>query len=205
MLSVCAAIVGLAAAAFTPVGAAKGERSRQAQLVSIKVVPSAPQIARGTKQKFTAIGNYSDGSQQDLTGQAQWASLNTAVAKVSKQGVATGTSPGAARIRASVSSVHGATKLTVTSATLVSITLSPANPAVAKGGHLQMSAIGKFSDGSSQDLSAYGQSVWSSANRNVATVNQTGLVTGVNGGQTTIKARARVASLEGSATLFVGN
>jgi len=48
-------------------------------LTSIAVTPSAPTLAVGATQQFTATGTYSDGSTQDLTPQVTWASSSPAV------------------------------------------------------------------------------------------------------------------------------
>ena len=54
-----------------------------ATLVSIAVTPKNPSVALGTMQQFTATGTYSDGSTQNLTTTATWASSNPAVASIS--------------------------------------------------------------------------------------------------------------------------
>src|SRR5207302_8376272 len=43
-----------------------------AALVSIAVTPANASIPVGTTQQFTATGNFTDGSTQDLTATAQW-------------------------------------------------------------------------------------------------------------------------------------
>ncbi len=49
-------------------------------LKSIAVTPTSPAIVKGDSQQFTAIGTYSDGSTQNLTSTATWASGTTSVA-----------------------------------------------------------------------------------------------------------------------------
>ena len=85
------------------------------------------------------------------------------------------------------------------SATLNSITVTPANPAIASGSTQQFVATGTFSDNSTQNISS--QVTWSSSNSGVATINSTGLATGVAGGSSTIKATQ--GSVNGSTTLTV--
>ena len=85
------------------------------------------------------------------------------------------------------------------SATLNSITVTPANPAIASGSTQQFVATGTFSDNSTQNISS--QVTWSSSNGGVATINSTGLATGVAGGSSTIKATQ--GSVNGSTTLTV--
>jgi trimeric autotransporter adhesin len=65
-----------------------------AVLQSIQVTPSAPSIASGLSQQFTATGRYSDNSSKDLTNSATWSSSNTNTANISNNGAATGKAPG---------------------------------------------------------------------------------------------------------------
>ena len=65
-------------------------RARGPVLQSITVTPANPSIAVGAHQQFTATGNYSDGSHQNLTNSATWTSSNQSVATVNSSGYATG-------------------------------------------------------------------------------------------------------------------
>lgn len=83
-------------------------------LQSITVTPVNATIAKGATLQYTATGNYSDGSTQNLTNSASWASTNTGVATIAAGGLATGVAAGSANISATYSSVTGSTGLTVT-------------------------------------------------------------------------------------------
>ena len=122
-----------------------------ATLQSIAVTPSNPSIAKGTTQQLTATGTYSDSTTQDITSQVTWASDTVSVATVSSSGLATAAGTGTADISASMNGVTGSTKLTVTAATLASISVSPPAPSVAKGSTQQFTATGTYSDSSTQD------------------------------------------------------
>jgi len=89
-----------------------------ATLVSLEVTPTAPSIANGLTQQFTAIGLYSDASTQDLTAEATWDSSDDAVATVSDTGLATAASVGSATVSATSGAVSGNATLTVTPAPL---------------------------------------------------------------------------------------
>ena len=67
-------------------------------------------------------------------------------------------------------------------ATVISITITPANPSVAKGETEQLTATGNLSDGTTEDLTD--QVSWTVSPDTLATVNATGLLTaeGVGGG-----------------------
>jgi spore coat protein A, manganese oxidase len=71
-------------------------------------------------------------------------------------------------------------------AALTSITLTPANPYLAAGAKLQMTATGTFSDNSTRDITA--QVTFTSMKTEVATIDGGGLLTAVMEGITTIKA-----------------
>ena len=156
-------------------------------LQSIALTPANPSIAKGLTQQFTATGNYSDGSHQDITGQATWASATPGVATINVAGLATGVGVGTSNITASLSGVTSPIDvLTVTAATLQNIGVTPANPSIAKGLTQQFTATGIYSDGSMTDIT--GQVTWNSATTTVATISATGLATTVNTGTSNITA-----------------
>ena len=85
----------------------------QPVLISITVTPANSNIAAGASQQFMATGIYSDGSTQDITRQAAWASSSSAVATINAGGLATGVSDGSTTISATLAGVVGSTMLTV--------------------------------------------------------------------------------------------
>ncbi len=176
-------------------------------LVSISVTPPGASIAKGTNLQYTATGTYTDGSTQDLTATAAWASSMTGFATISSasgsEGLAHATSSGVTTITATVGPVSGFTTLTVTPATLVSIAVTPQGASIAKGTDLQYTAIGTYTDNSTQDLTT---SVgWDSSALAVATISSAagsqGLAHATNPGMTTISATS--GAITGTATLTV--
>jgi hypothetical protein len=156
-----------------------------AQLVSIAVTPASPSIAKGLTQQFTATGMFSDNSTQVLSG-VSWASSSNGVATINGTGLATGVGVGTVGITAQVGSVTSPSDtLTVTTAQLVSIAVTPASPSITKGLTQQFTATGTFTDNSTQLLSNV---TWASSSNSVATINSTGLATGVAAGTTGITA-----------------
>src|SRR5208283_3806614 len=86
-----------------------------------------------------------------------------------------GGAPGTAGI------VSPAATLTVTSATLASIAVTPANSSIAKGATLQFVATGTFSDGSTQDITHAVS--WTSSSPTIAAINPaSGIALGLVGG-----------------------
>ncbi len=83
-------------------------------LQSITLTPANPSITVGGTQQFTATGNYSDGSHQNLTNVATWRSVTTSVATIVPGGLATGVADGTSQILATDGNISGSTILTVT-------------------------------------------------------------------------------------------
>ena len=161
-----------------------------ATLQSLEISPSNPTIAAGTQQTFTVTGHYSDGLTRDLTDQVAWASSTSSIAKTSGDaGNFSGVSTGTARITAIIGSIVGFTDLTVSAATLTSITLSPTSVSMASGYTRQFSATGHFSDSSSQDIT--NAVIWQSSDPTVASIDNAinhGLLTTLAAGSTTVTA-----------------
>lgn len=208
--TVSARYAGFAAATRMHVVSWRGRSiTHRSPLVSIAVLPANSRLARNTNEQFTAIGTFADSTTADITEEVTWSTSNRTVAQSSNaadsRGLTTGLAAGATQVVAQSGSVVGTTTLTVTNATLVSIQIAPTNPAVARGAVLQLTAIGTFSDGSTQDLT--GQATWSTSNHSVATISNAadskGLATGVAGGSTS--AHAQLNAVSGSTTMFVGN
>ena len=68
----------------------------------------------------------------------------------------------------------------ITNATLVWVAVFPSGPAFVNGTTQKFSVIGRFSDGSTQDLSSAAN--WQSSNPAVATISNTGLASGTGVG-----------------------
>jgi trimeric autotransporter adhesin len=166
-------------------------------LVSIAVTPATPSILVNGIQQFTATGTYSDSSQQDITGTVTWSSSDTSVASVNGAGLATGVAAGNATIHATSGSVSGSATLTI-NPILVSLTVTAADPIIDINTTTQFTAIGHLSDGSAQD---YTQLVSWSAPGSVASIDNTGLATGLAVGTVTVT--ANYGSISGGASLQV--
>jgi Bacterial Ig-like domain (group 2) len=155
-------------------------------LVSIAVTPANASIPEGGTLQFTATGTYSDNSTKNVTNSVTWSSTNTAAATINSSGLGTGVAPGSTTITATSGAVNGATGLTVTAVTLVSIAITPANTSVMNGATLQFTATGTYSNNSTENLT--GSVTWTSSSAAVATISSSGLATGVGGGTTSIGA-----------------
>jgi uncharacterized protein YjdB len=158
-----------------------------ATLVSIALTPSSASFAKGTAKQFTVIGTYSDGSTRDLTSSAMYASTDPTVVSVSNAGFATGVGIGSAQVTVSDGGQTASTQnVTVTPAILASISITPQNIGLADGTTQQFHATGTFTDGTTQDLTQ--QTVWTSSNPQVLTIDQNGLATGGSVGNVQVSA-----------------
>ncbi len=169
------------------------------KLLTIQPVNST--IAAGTNQQFSLIATMSDSvTKVDLTASARWQTSNYATAVINRQGVATGVAPGTVTITGSINGQGSATTtLTVSNATVQSITVTPANPTIALGAAQQFAASGLFSDGSTQDISSV--VTWTSSTPTVAVVNQSGVAASASHGTTNIN--ATLTGITGSTVLSV--
>jgi hypothetical protein len=166
-----------------------------AEVVSIEISPSTISIADDTQTQFTALGTFTDGSTQDVTEEIAWETSDENIATISNsigfEGLATGVDIGSVTITGFYEDViSDEATLTVTSATLVSIAVTPANPSIAKGLDQQFVATGTYDDASTQDLTEL--VTWSSSDVGVATISNVtetiGLASSVTEGTSTITA-----------------
>src|SRR5215475_6698507 len=143
---------------------------------SLVIAPATTSTPAGTTQQFTATVTFSDSSTRDVTAQASWASNANSVATVTQVGGrGTAVAPGDATISASFtasgSTVTGSAAFHVTTAVLRSVAVTPGGAQLELGANQQFAAIGTFSDGTTQDLTA--SAVWSSSDPTVLRVNAT--------------------------------
>jgi uncharacterized protein YjdB len=172
-----------------------------AALVSIAVTPNPVSMAIGTTQQFTATGTFSDGTTQDVTASVLWSSSSPTVASVNNQGLAASAAVGTSTMTATFGSVSGSASLTVSSAHLVGISISPANPTIQRHTLIRFAASGTFSDGSvASNLSGL---AWKSNHPNIVSIRSTGVANGKKLGSVTISASA--SGVSGSTTLTVSN
>jgi trimeric autotransporter adhesin len=167
-------------------------------LVSVTLSPQTPIMPLGTTQQFDAAGTYSDGSTQDLTSTATWTSSSFS-ATVNTLGLVATAALGPSTIQASFGSHSSSTTVTVVSAALVSVTVSPAGSSLILGQSQQYQAIGTYTDGSTQNLTT--SATWFAVPQTCVSVTSAGLVTAT--GQGNAEITATFGSLFGASTLTV--
>lgn len=173
-------VVCLAEGTFTATAAFNGRSGTlditvtPATLTSITLAPNTVRMARNDLRAFFAKGIYSDGTNRDLTTLASWSSADNAIVTVSNasgfEGRANAVNAGATTISASYQGVTGTASITVTTATLSLIVVSPANPVVRmRDRFVQFNATAVYSDGTTQDVTEQAQ--WTASDPQVALVS----------------------------------
>ena len=169
---------------------------------SVTVSPASTTLQVGQTVQLTATPKDANGN--PLTGRTvTWSSSNPSVASVDGSGLVTGGgTAGSATITATSEGQSGTSSITVSSVPVPvsSVTVSPASASVSAGQTVQLTATPKDANGN--PLS--GRVVtWASNNTSVATVNGTGLVSGVAAGSATITATSEGQSGTASITVTV--
>jgi hypothetical protein len=175
-------------------------------LVSITVSPNQASLPLDETQQFTATGNFTDGSTQNLTQSVVWSSSASNIAVVNQTGMAVANAIGTATIGATSVNLTGTASLTVNPAAVVSLNIVPATLSITLGSSSQLQAIATFSDGTTQDMTA--TATWSSMQPAIAIVSSTGLTTAEAVGSTTILAQGSGFTASADITvmpLLIGN
>jgi uncharacterized protein YjdB len=170
-----------------------------AVLVSLAIAPLNSSMPAGAIKQFTATGTFSDNSTQDMTKSVLWSSSNPVVASINDVGTVTSFTAGSATIVAAWGAVTQSTMLTVSNVTLVSITISPANPRVEVHTSLKFTATGVYSDGSTAVLANVS---WRSTKPQFANMRSSGILHAKRAGTLTIS--AITSGVTGSTTVVVG-
>ncbi len=172
--------------------------SRGGKMASISVTPANPTIATGTKQQFTAVATFSDGTTIDWTTAAAWSTSGAAVTignSLGSYGLASATSllsgtTNTITITATdtVNNISGTATLYITDPQSIAIT--PPNPFMAIGTAHQFTAtatllLSDLTNTTTQNLTSF--AAWTTINSVIATVSSPGLITaGTTTGQTNI-------------------
>src|SRR5712692_8844280 len=173
----------------------------------LRVAPSDQLIAPSATQQYAALltffkGMGKPGGERVVTNAVTWSSSNPSVATIGLHtGLVTGGStPGTTTTITAVSGVlRVSVQLTVSNATLNSITVTPANPSIPLGRLVQFTATGNYSDGTHHNLTD--EVTWSSGIKTTATINSLGLAATKAQGSTLIS--ATLGSTTGTSTLNV--
>ncbi len=173
---------------ITRIGAALGDVQAfpvvlpvtEAMLVEISVEPASVRLAPGFDVQFEAFGRFSDGRRLSITDEVSWSSANPGIARVSgdpnEPGLVTAVAPGRVAVSAELDGSRATAEITVSGATLVSISVTPPSFDLEIGTTRAFAARGNFDDGSTLDLTR--RVTWSidpaSLGRGVSVSNSSG-------------------------------
>jgi len=153
----------------------------------VTITPASGMVAVGATLPLTATAHLNDGTSQDVTALASWASAVPTIAKVSNvagtKGVATGISAGMTDVYAVYAGLGATAKLTVPvpTVTVTSIAVAPTSASVAVGATRQFTATATYSNSTTGDVTHLAS--WGSDAIAVATVSSSGGTEGLATGQ----------------------
>lgn len=136
-------------------GGGSGSDAASGAPIALTLSPPHATLASGTSKTFKARAWYPDGSSVDVSAQCGWSAQDGAVAApaAAKVGRFTAQAVGVTQITATHDSgLDASATLNVTPAVLVALAVEPTDPSIALGTSVSLTAIGHFSDGSTQDL-----------------------------------------------------
>jgi uncharacterized protein YjdB len=144
-----------------------------ATVTAVQITPAQQSVPVGTYLQLQATGVFSDLTTQDESYSASWTSSDPTIATVSSDyysaGTVTTNAPGTVTISANFNGVVGTTTLTVTSAQLMSIQVTPFAPRLPKGFDTYLRATGIYSDNTTQELTYLAS--WTSGDPTIAAVS----------------------------------
>lgn len=144
----------------------------------IEVSPASTTLTPGQTTTLTARAFSCAGALSPVT--FTWESGNTAIATVSAAGVVTGVAPGGpVQVTARAQGKAATASVTVGVVPVATVTVTPGTAALGVGRTAQLTA--RAFDASGTEITGR-TATWSSANETVATVNASGVVTGVTAG-----------------------
>jgi uncharacterized protein YjdB len=181
-------VTGVAEGSATITAEAGGESATAAVTVAgsvaqVVVSPASFSILEGDTQQLTAEAKDANG--HVLVRAFTWSSSDETVATVDANGLVEALLPGAATISATAEAVSGTSAADI-GARITSVVVSPASFEVVAGEDEQLTAVAYDTRGGL----VVTDFVWTSSDESVATVDENGLVTGVDDGSVTITAEA---------------
>ncbi len=160
-------------ASFQGLGTQHQITVNEATLDAIQLIPQQSELSVGMQKDFKAIGYYSNGSSLDISQQVDWMSSHTDVLQMSSS-VAHPTTPGSTLITASLNGVSAQATVTVNSATLQRIEISPLPGAMELALKHKLVAYAFYSNQSMHDISD--QVDWMIDDPSIASLNNTSLL-----------------------------
>jgi uncharacterized protein YjdB len=167
------------------------------QVSSIQITPASLALSTGTARALSVTVRDESGSPMSV-GQVFWSTHDPRVVTVSSQGIVTAVAAGATQVAASKGGKSAVAPVTVSALPAALVRVTPTTSNVMMGATTTLSA--EVLDAGGGLMKGYSVT-WSSASPGIATVNSSGVVTGVALGNVVITAAA--AGLNGTAVVTV--
>ncbi|QSE74112.1 Ig-like domain-containing protein, partial [Aeromonas media] len=218
--------IGPGTATLTSAGTVNGESHSatarveviDAYVTELQLTPVTARVPVGLNQPFVATATFSDGQSRDVTKAAglQWRSSDEGSALVGNEagnkGLATGVAVGEPNIEASGTlngaSFQASAPLAVTDALITGLDIHAPQDPLPMGLSAQLHAFATLSDDSDPiEVTEHDALTWHSSDPAVASINETGLVTGLTPGSATIGVSGMIngVSLEATEPLRVSS
>lgn len=148
-----------------------------AVLTNVNVTPATTTVYAGSYFPLVAVGFYSDGSTQDVTVMTSWSTVDVSGTDVLSvvAGRVFGKSLGVAKVTGTFGGFSASSTVTVSPPTYTGLTVSVDLGLAFAGMQLQMTALGKLPDGTTQNVTKATR--WTSGSTATATVDSNGVVT----------------------------
>ena len=163
-----------------------GGSNSSSTVASITVSPTSGSVSVNGDQTFTATALDSNG--QTVTGQTfTWTSSNTTVASITSAGVATGLTAGSSQITASTAGVTSTAATLTVNPAIATVSISPVSATIKVGATQQFTATATDASGNPVNQAQF---TWHNSFGGVASIDSTGLATGLAPGSVLITASA---------------
>ncbi|MGL5585780.1 MAG: Ig-like domain-containing protein [Plesiomonas sp.] len=163
-------------------------------LASIEITPMTHLMPIDGTQKYKALAVYNGGKTFNVTDKVSWISESQNIATIDNNGISTGLAAGTTKISASwfqpdypeAVVTSNRADLTVWSAALASIEITPTEHILPINGIKQYAATGIYDDGERYNITD--RVNWVTTDKNIAVVDPLGVATAVSEGNTLVKA-----------------
>jgi uncharacterized protein YjdB len=185
-------VIGVSAGTTTMTAAFEGKSATAsitvlpAKLIAIALQPATATLNIGNTLQYAVIGSFDNNTTRDITAASSFSAVTPAIATISATGLATAKTQGTTGIVATSGGLSANASLTVLPATVVSLALTPATTTFQVGATRQLAAVATYSDGKTVDVTA--TSTYVSATPAFVTINNSGLITAVAAGSSTLTA-----------------
>ena len=170
---------------ISPIGAQENKAAGP-KPARVEVTSRVTEVEAGQQLKFSAIGYDEAGNKLDATPSA-WYATPFDLAYADEQGAVTFVQPGEVRIGALINGRSGFVSISVKPQAVARIEIKAPSTPIPVGTGVPLSVVTRMANG---DPRTDVQVMWSSSNPALATVDESGFVTGTGPGSATIQAAA---------------